>query len=97
MYEIIRSPVITEESRQWDRAQPGDVQRAVEREQPAIRAAVEGLFKVKVKAVNTLRQQGKVKGVPWHWRGRRDYKKAIVCAGGRSLDRRDHGDLIQWH
>ena len=54
---------------------------------PEIRAAVEGLFGVKVKAVNTLRQKGKTK----RWRnrlGRRsDIKKAIVTLQeGHSID-----------
>ena len=53
----------------------------------SIRAAVEELFNVKVKAVNTLRQQGKRKrfrGIP----GKRpDYKKAIVTLeDGQSID-----------
>jgi large subunit ribosomal protein L23 len=54
---------------------------------PEIRSAVESLFNVKVKAVNTLRMKGKVK----RFRGRLgrtpDYKKAIVTlAEGQSID-----------
>jgi len=54
---------------------------------PEIKAAVEDLFKVKVKAVNTIRQQGKTK----RWRGqpgrRADFKKAIVTlVEGNSID-----------
>ena len=54
---------------------------------PEIKAAVEELFKVKVKAVNTLRQQGKVKrfrGI----KGRRPAsKKAYVTLGeGHDID-----------
>ena len=54
---------------------------------PEIRAAVEGLFGVKVDGVNTLRQVGKKK----RWRGRlgrtSDYKKALVrLAEGESID-----------
>ena len=54
---------------------------------PEIRAAVEGLFKVKVDAVNTLCVKGKAK----RWRGRlgrrSDFKKAVVTlAEGQSID-----------
>jgi large subunit ribosomal protein L23 len=45
---------------------------------PQIKEAVEKLFKVKVKAVNTINTAGKLKA----WRGRRyhksDVKKAVV-------------------
>jgi large subunit ribosomal protein L23 len=54
---------------------------------PQIKAAVEALFKVNVKSVNTLVQKGKVK----RWRGRpytrSDFKKAIVTlAEGQTID-----------
>ena len=54
---------------------------------PAIRAAVEELFKVKVKAVNTIRQQGKVKRFRGMMGKRPDYKKAIVTLeDGHTID-----------
>ena len=54
---------------------------------PEIKAAVEGLFKVKVKAVNTLRQRGKIKRFRGHLGQRSDIKKAIVTlAEGQSID-----------
>ena len=54
---------------------------------PEIRAAVEGLFGVKVDGVNTIRQVGKTK----RWRGvlgrTSDFKKALVrLADGESID-----------
>jgi large subunit ribosomal protein L23 len=54
---------------------------------PEIKAAVEALFGVKVKGVNTLVQKGKTK----RWKGkpytRSDFKKAIVTlAEGQSID-----------
>jgi large subunit ribosomal protein L23 len=54
---------------------------------PQIKAAVEALFDVKVKRVNTLVQKGKVK----RWKGkpytRNDIKKAVVTlAEGQSID-----------
>jgi len=59
----------------------------VDATKPEIRAAVEGLFNVKVTAVNTILQKGKTK----RWRGqpgrRNDVKKAVVSlAEGESID-----------
>jgi large subunit ribosomal protein L23 len=54
---------------------------------PEIKAAVEGLFKVKVTAVNTLRQQGKLKLFRGRPGFRSDSKKAIVTlAEGNTID-----------
>ena len=54
---------------------------------PEIKAAVEGLFKVKVKAVNTLRQEGKNKVFRGRPGQRSDWKKAIVSlAEGHTID-----------
>jgi large subunit ribosomal protein L23 len=54
---------------------------------PLIKAAVETLFSVKVKAVNTIVVQGKTKrfkGIPGK---RSDWKKAIVTlAAGQTID-----------
>jgi large subunit ribosomal protein L23 len=87
MYDIIRAPVITEKSTLI--AEHGQVAFKVpmDASKPEIKQAVEGLFNVKVTAVNTLVQKGKAKrfkGIP----GRRsDQKKAIVSlAEGHSID-----------
>ena len=53
---------------------------------PEIKTAVEGLFKVKVKAVNTLRVKGKVKRFKGRSGRRPDWKKAIVTL--------EDGDMI---
>ncbi len=54
---------------------------------PEIRAAIEELFKVKVAAVNTLRQRGKVKQFRGRTGKRVDTKKAIITlAEGHSID-----------
>ena len=45
---------------------------------PEIKAAIEGLFKVKVKAVNTIRVAGKLKRFRGRPGVRSDFKKAIV-------------------
>ena len=56
------------------------VKREVEAapEDEEIKAAVEGVFGVKVKAVNTLRQQGKQKRFRGKMGKRPDFKKAII-------------------
>lgn len=87
MYDIIRSPVITEKSTIGGEHGQVTFRVPLEATKPEIKAAVEGLFKVKVMAVNTLRQKGKVK----LFRGRRgqrsDSKKAIVSlAEGHKID-----------
>ena len=59
----------------------------LEATKPEIKAAVEGVFKVKVTAVNTLRQQGKIKRFKGHIGQRSDFKKAMVTlAEGHSID-----------
>jgi large subunit ribosomal protein L23 len=87
MYDIVRSPVITEKATLGSEHGQVTFRVAVDATKPEIKAAVEKLFDVKVTAVNTLRQQGKRKrfrGLP----GKRpDYKKAIVTlAEGQSID-----------
>jgi large subunit ribosomal protein L23 len=86
-YDIIVSPVITEKSTVV--SENGQVIFNVRREatKPAIKQAVEQLFNVKVKAVNTLVRKGKLKvfrGI----RGRQsDTKKAIVTLEeGHAID-----------
>jgi large subunit ribosomal protein L23 len=54
---------------------------------PEIKAAVEGLFKVKVTAVNTLITKGKIKRFKGILGRRSDYKKAVVTlAEGHTID-----------
>lgn len=75
-YDVILSPVITEKSTaQTDKANQVVFRVALSATKPQIKAAVEGLFKVKVTAVNTLVNKGKRKqfrGMPYQ---RSDYKK----------------------
>jgi large subunit ribosomal protein L23 len=60
---------------------------ALDASKPEIKAAVEALFKVKVTAVNTLRQKGKVKRFRGRPGRRVDVKKAMVTlAEGHSID-----------
>jgi large subunit ribosomal protein L23 len=86
-YDVIKSPVITEKSTLVSEANQVIFKVAPKATKPQIKAAVESLFNVKVKAVNTLVRKGKVKT----FRGRRaqqsDIKKAIVTLEeGHSID-----------
>ena len=47
-------------------------------------------------AVNTLRQQGKIKTLPRPSGQRSDFKKAIVTLAEGQIHRRDDGSLRQW-
>ena len=61
MYEVIRRPLVTEKSTLGSEHNQVAFEVAIDATKPEIKAALEVLFKVKVKAINTLRQAGKVK------------------------------------
>jgi large subunit ribosomal protein L23 len=87
MYDIVRSPVITEKATMVSEHNQVVFRVPVDATKPEIRAAVEGLFNVKVVGVNTILQKGKTK----RWKGRpgrrNDVKKAVVrLADGDSID-----------
>lgn len=87
IYEIIRSPIITEKSTLLSEFNQVSFRVPLDARKPEIKAAVEDLFKVKVTAVNTLRQKGKVKRFRGKLGKRVDTKKAIVTlAEGQSID-----------
>ena len=86
-YELIVRPVITEKSNLDTKANQVILDVRKEGTKPVIKQAVEQLFSVKVKAVNTLVRKGKRKvfrGI----RGRQtDVKKAVVTLeDGHSID-----------
>ena len=87
MYEVIRQPLVTEKSTHQSEHSQISFKVSLDATKPEIKQAVEGLFKVKVKAVNTLRVEGKNK-VFRGMRGRRsDWKKAIVSlVDGEKID-----------
>ncbi len=87
MYDIIRSPVITEKSTMVSEHNQVVFKVPLEATKPDIKQAVEGLFEVKVTAVNTLRQKGKTKRFRGIMGRRSDVKKAIVTlAEGHQID-----------
>ncbi len=78
-YDIIRRPVITEQSMETVAEKKYVFEVAVNSNKTEIKAAVEEIFGVKVAKVNTIRMQGKVKRTGAYPAGRRAaYKKAIV-------------------
>jgi large subunit ribosomal protein L23 len=87
MCDIVRAPVITEKSTAGSEHNQVTFRVALDASKPEIKAAVEGLFNVKVKAINTLRQRGKYKFFRGRPGRRSEYKKAIVTlAAGQSID-----------
>jgi len=87
MYQIIRTPIITEKTTIISEHNQVTFKVPLEVTKPEIKAAVEGLFEVKVKAVNTIIQKGKVKRFRGHLGKRSDFKKAIVTlVDGDSID-----------
>ena len=87
MYEILRSPVITEKATLASEHNQVTFQVPLTASKPEIKSAVEGLFDVQVLSVNTLVHKGKTK----RFRGRpgrqKDTKKAIVrLVEGQSID-----------
>ena len=86
-YDVIRAPVIIEKATIASENNQIVFRVAIDADKKVIKEAVEALFDVKVKAVNTLRRKGKAKrfrGIP----GRQnEMKKAIVTLeDGHSID-----------
>ena len=78
-YDIIRKPVITEQSMDGVADKKYVFKVAVDANKTEIKVAIEEIFGVKVLKVNTLRQQGKVKRTGRFPAGpRAEYKKAVV-------------------
>ncbi len=86
-YDVIRAPVVTEKSTLASEHGQVVFDVAMDATKAQIKEAVEGLFSVKVKAVNTLVRKGKIKRFR-NTRGvRNDVKKAIVTlVDGQSID-----------
>src|SRR6266571_2528580 len=86
-YDIVLAPHITEKSTMLSETNAVVFKVAPGASKPEIKAAIEALFGVTVKNVNTLVTKGKTK----RWKGqpyrRSDVKKAIVTlAEGQSID-----------
>lgn len=87
MYDILRAPVVTEKATKSNERGETVFKVAIDATKPEIKAAVEGLFGVKVTSVNTLVVKGKTKRFKGRPGRRSDVKKAYVTlAEGQSID-----------
>lgn len=87
IYEIIRTPVITEKATLLGSQNKVTFKVAIDADKKAIKKAVEKLFNVKVSGVNTIKSIGKVKRFRGKIGSRNASKKAIVSlAEGQSID-----------
>ena len=86
-YDVIRKPIITEKATIASEAGAVVFEVAIDSNKPQIKEAVEALFGVKVKAVNTTITKGKTKRFRGMMGRRRDVKKAYVTlADGNTID-----------
>jgi len=86
-YDVIRSPVITEKSTMASEQDKVVFNVARSATKGEIKAAVEALFKVKVKGVNTLVRKGKTKRFRGILGRQSDTKRAVVTLEeGQSID-----------
>jgi len=86
-YDVIRKPVITEKATMASETGAVVFEVAIDSNKPQIKEAVEALFGVKVKAVNTTITKGKTKRFRGMMGRRRDVKKAYVTLeDGNTID-----------
>ena len=86
-YDLIKKPVITEKATMASEANAVVFHVAMDATKPMIKEAVEAVFNVKVKAVNTTITKGKVKKFRGRPGVRSDRKKAYVTLEeGNTID-----------
>ncbi len=86
-YDVIRKPVITEKATMASEHGAVVFEVAIDANKPQIKEAVEELFGVKVKAVNTVVTKGKTKRFRGMKGTRKDVKKAYVTLEeGNTID-----------
>ena len=87
IYNIIRRPLVTEKSTLGSENNQVSFEASKDASKPEIKTAVEVLFKVEVKAVNTLIRKGKNKRFRNYIGRQSDTKKAVVTlVDGSTLD-----------
>lgn len=87
MYDVVRKPIVTEKSARGSENGQMTFEVAIDATKPKIKTAVETLFEVEVKAVNTLVQKGKAKRFKGIMGQRKNTKKAIVTLkDGQAID-----------
>ena len=86
-YDVIVAPVITEKATIASELNKVVFKVRKDATKPQIKAAVEGLFDVKVESVNTLVRKGKTKIFRGNRGTQSDVKKAVVTlADGHRID-----------
>ena len=86
-YDLIKKPVITEKATMASEHGAVVFQVAMDATKPKIKEAIEAIFNVKVKAVNTTITKGKVKKFRGRTGERSDKKKAYVTLEeGNTID-----------
>ena len=86
-YDVIRRPLITEKATMASEAGAVVFEVSMDSTKPQIKAAVEALFGVKVKGVNTTVTKGKTKRFRGRPGRRADVKKAYVTLEeGNTID-----------
>ena len=86
-YDVIRKPIITEKTTMASENGAVVFEVAIDANKPQIKDAVEALFGVKVKAVNTTITKGKVKRFRGKTGKRKDVKKAyVMLEEGNTID-----------
>ncbi len=87
LYDLIRKPIITEKATMASEHGAVVFEVSMDATKPQIKEAVETLFGVKVKAVNTVLTKGKLKKFKGRPGRRRDVKKAYVTlVEGNTID-----------
>lgn len=87
LYDVIVSPVVTEKATSASEHNQVVFKVRKDSTKPQIKAAVEKIFGVKVKSVNTLIRMGKIKRFKGTVGQQSDVKKAVVTlVEGESID-----------
>ena len=86
-YDLLRRPIITEKATNASESGAVVFEVSISASKPEIKKAVEELFKVKVKGINTLVTKGKVKRFKGKLGKRKDTKKAyVMLEDGNTID-----------
>jgi large subunit ribosomal protein L23 len=86
-YDLLRRPIITEKATNASENGAVVFEVAMAATKPEIKRAVEELFKVKVKGVNTVIAKGKTKRFKGKMGKRKDIKKAyVMLEDGSTID-----------
>jgi large subunit ribosomal protein L23 len=86
-YDVIRKPIVTEKATMASETGAVVFEVAMASNKPMIKEAVESLFNVKVKAVNTTITKGKTKRFKGTLGRRKNTKKAyVMLEDGNTID-----------